>query len=104
MEVISNQREQRRLKQLKRWELAFHVAYRGNAHVYIWYLSKIKSIYCNVALVISTSSSNFTTTNRRISMLNKLPKIRAMSVLLIMITLYGMLKSGVARSTSKADV
>ena len=42
--------------------------------------------------------------NFLVSRLNTMPKISAMRVQLMMITLYGMLKSGVARSTSKTGV
>ena len=62
--------------------------------------------YCHYYYLelLEPSSSTFTTTNRRISILNRLPKMSAMRVLLMMTTLYGMLKSGVARSTSNAEV
>ena len=40
-------------------------------------------------------------TNFLVNRLKPLPKMSAMSVQLMMITLYGMLKSGVAKSTSK---
>ena len=51
-----------------------------------------------------TAGLTQTRTNRRVRRLKTLPNMSAISVQLMMITLYGMLKSGVARSTSNAGV
>src|SRR5687767_10997256 len=52
----------------------------------------------------SAGGSKATTTNRLVNKLNTLPNKNATSEHVKMITLYGMLKSGVARSTSRLDV
>lgn len=50
------------------------------------------------------SEDTRTSVNFLVSRLNTMPNINAMRVQLMMITLYGMLKSGVARSTSNMGV
>ena len=50
------------------------------------------------------SSGLFTTTNRRVNRLNILPNTSAIIVLVKMMTLYGILKSGVGRDSSKLVV
>ena len=47
---------------------------------------------------------DFATTNFRVKRLKMLPNMSAIRVLLMMITLYGMLKSGVATSTRSVGV
>lgn len=55
-------------------------------------------------LIDHSPQSILTTTHLRVSKLKTVPKIPATSVQVKMMTLYGILKSGVARSTSSARV
>lgn len=61
--------------------------------------NRFSSILPQDTIFLTSLSQYFTTKNRRVTRLNMLPNISAMSVLLIIMTLYGILKSGVARST-----